>query len=135
MSYFGSAHMIWPLAKGSTGFLSMLRHVCVTILLALYWLCVTTVFYLLLPPWLWTTFLWIATRRADAGPSAAPAPDWRADSEPLEVQHSGIRMETPQQSTSRGLVEVAFSGSEVRLDSRDLRADRHCVVVDEPQRR
>ncbi len=62
VSYIGSAHMFMPMARGSTGWLSFLRYTGVIILLGLFWLVVTTPFYLLvfaLVPTILPTLLWL----------------------------------------------------------------------------
>ncbi len=44
LSYMGMAHMIWPMSRGSGGFLNVLRRVGVFLLLLVTWL-LPTMFY------------------------------------------------------------------------------------------
>src|SRR5258708_21450353 len=82
VSYTGAAKLIWPLAAGSRGWVSMLRHAGVAVLLALYWVTVTTTLYALLFGSLFLWFPWLIYTQSrrhlirDA-PSVISIPDQR----------------------------------------------------------
>lgn len=48
VSYIGAYKVIWPLARGSEGMTNVVRRASVAVLLGLYWILVTTVFYALI---------------------------------------------------------------------------------------
>jgi hypothetical protein len=59
VSFIGGYQIIWPLASGSTGFVSVLRYAGVALLLVLYWIAVTTTFYAVMLSTLLGMVLWL----------------------------------------------------------------------------